>query len=346
MKRQYWLHRISHVMDVSYPLLDEGYLSIGFSDLSESDFIEYCLDDWEHFDEYFQDVWGVIPRSRHTLWRFIYEMNRGDWVIIPSWGEFHIFEIIDERTYLPSEINIDELVSWNDVKIKRSRDKRLYYQDKDKALVDLGFFRKVKPVSEEISRSKYADSALTARMKVRQTNVNISDLEKSIISALKSFKDKKPINLQSEIIDSSLDAVIKTIRKSLNPDKFERLIQQYFLNIGATKAEIPAKNESDKLGDADIVSTFENLRTIYYVQAKFHQGETDSYALDQIDEYVQYKNESLDDGYTKIAWVITSANRFTDESIETGKELNIQLIDIQSFARMILESGILNFSEI
>lgn len=34
---KYWLHRISHKSDVSYPLLEEGYLSIGFSDFPSND---------------------------------------------------------------------------------------------------------------------------------------------------------------------------------------------------------------------------------------------------------------------------------------------------------------------
>lgn len=348
MAKQYWLHRISYVMDVSYPLLDEGYLSIGFSDFAEPDFIGSCQNKWEHFEKYFKKLWGSLPRNRYTLWRFIYKMNEGDRVLVPSWGKFHIFEIVHKKTYLPSEIIeiIDKVSSWDGISIKCFEDKKLHYQDKVGSLVDLGFFRKVRPVCKNIPRRQYADSALTSRMKARQTNVNITNIKESIEIALKSFQNKMPINLQSQIIDKSLDAVIKTIRESLNPDKFERLIQRYFLNIGADSADIPAKKEKDKLGDADIVSTFENLKTIFYIQAKFHQGTTDSFALDQIDEYVQYKNDSFDDGYTKVAWVITSAKKFTDECLKKGKALNIQLIDIQSFARMILESGISNLSEI
>jgi hypothetical protein len=37
---QYWLHRIAYLQGVSYPLLEKGYLSIGFSDFSDEDFIE------------------------------------------------------------------------------------------------------------------------------------------------------------------------------------------------------------------------------------------------------------------------------------------------------------------
>ena len=31
----YWLHRISHLAELSYPLLEKGYLTIGFSDFSD-----------------------------------------------------------------------------------------------------------------------------------------------------------------------------------------------------------------------------------------------------------------------------------------------------------------------
>ena len=40
---QYWLHRISHHKEVSYPLLDNNMLSIGFSDFSNQEFIDDVL---------------------------------------------------------------------------------------------------------------------------------------------------------------------------------------------------------------------------------------------------------------------------------------------------------------
>lgn len=35
MERNYWIHRISHIAEISYPLLDVGYLSYGWSDFEE-----------------------------------------------------------------------------------------------------------------------------------------------------------------------------------------------------------------------------------------------------------------------------------------------------------------------
>ena len=35
MERDYWIHRISHIAEISYPLLENNYLSYGFSDFEE-----------------------------------------------------------------------------------------------------------------------------------------------------------------------------------------------------------------------------------------------------------------------------------------------------------------------
>ena len=83
----YWLHRISHFARVSYPLINAGYLSIGFSDFSKDDFLENAFNGNEqHFNNTFQTKWGYLPRNRWTLWRFLNEMKRDDIVLVPSWG--------------------------------------------------------------------------------------------------------------------------------------------------------------------------------------------------------------------------------------------------------------------
>ena len=74
----YWLHRISHCQETSRPLLEKGFLTIGFSDFSNPKFLSYG---WNDFNEEFQEQWGCLPRSRHFLWRFLHEMNQGDFVI-------------------------------------------------------------------------------------------------------------------------------------------------------------------------------------------------------------------------------------------------------------------------
>ncbi|MDP1971936.1 MAG: hypothetical protein Q8J87_03120, partial [Sediminibacterium sp.] len=89
----YWLHRISHHAEFSYPLMELNLLSIGFSDFAYDGFINRVLNGgetwekrWETFENEVEEIWGEKPRTRHNLWRFIEGFKKGDWVIIPGNG--------------------------------------------------------------------------------------------------------------------------------------------------------------------------------------------------------------------------------------------------------------------
>ncbi len=345
MGTQYWLHRISHKMDVSYPLLKAGYLSIGFSDFSENGFVERCRGNWGNFEERLSTTWAKGSRNRHALWRFL-EMKKDDVVVVPLGDRFNVYKIADDQTYLPYEIEIDDLKTWGNIPIGLSSDQKLHYQDERQTLIDLGFFRKIVPFSLEIPRKEYADGPLTARMKVRQTNVNVNDLKESIKQAVESYKDKRPINLKTLILESMQEETLRTVRENLNPAKFERLIETYFRNVGATDTDIPPKNEHDKKGDADIVAIFDSIKTIIYVQAKFHDGKTGGFAVEQINDYTQHKEESMEDDYSRLAWVITSAKDFSGDAKKKAKENQIRLINGDEFIKMVLEAGINNLNDI
>lgn len=81
---------------------------------------------------------------------------------------------------------------------------------------------------------------------------------------------------------------------------------------------------------------------IIYVQVKHHQGCTTEWAIDQINEYKNQK-ENLYDEYTYIPWVITSADIFSDIAIRKAKEYNVRLIDKTGFSKMLIDIG---FSDI
>lgn len=332
----YWLHRISYLAELSYPLLENGYLTIGFSDLTDSELIEKVLkNDWSFFNNQFQEKWGHIPRTRHNLWNFL-KMEKGDVIIVPSWGTFFVCEIIDDKPLLIGETFSENLKSWGDKKIK-TNGKYLLSENDD--VYDLGFARKVKVLYKNISRDKFADAKLTSRMKIRQTNAQINDLKTSIEKSIENYKENKPIHLHSIIIDKTTSFVLETIKNELNPDKFEKLIKIYFKTIGANEVTIPAKNESNKEGDADIVAVFENIKLIIYIQAKFQKGQISEWATTQILDYKTNK-ESIDDGYNKIAWVITTANTFNENASNLAKQNEVQLINGMEFSKMILNAGI------
>ncbi|MFW5983084.1 MAG: restriction endonuclease [bacterium] len=332
----YWLHRISHIAELSYPLLDKGFLTIGFSDFTKKEFIDKVLeDDWNYFNEQFQEMWGKVPRTRHNLWRFL-KFSKGDIVIVPSWGTFFVCEIIDEKPLLINETYSDDLKTWGDKKV--TTDGTYLISENGKAY-DLGFARKVQILHKNISRAKFADAKLTSRMKIRQTNSSINDLNKSIEKSIANYIENRPIHLHSIIVEKTANLVLDAIKAELNPDKFEKLVRTYFKTIGANEVTIPSKNARDKEGDADIVAVFENIKLIIYIQAKFHKGKVNEWGTNQILDYKTNK-ESIDDGYNKIAWVITSADTFNDEAEKIATENEIQLIDGLEFSKMLLNAGI------
>ena len=91
----YYLHRISHHAELAYPLLERGILSIGWSDFATREFVN------RHQSNGWKDVPGEIAsdpeygktRSRFGLQRFL-QMNVCDRVVIPSWGTFHVYEVV------------------------------------------------------------------------------------------------------------------------------------------------------------------------------------------------------------------------------------------------------------
>ena len=114
---KYWIHRISHKQEVSYPLLDRGYLTIGFSGFlkNESVFKKIsadCENKWQIFEEEYKRIWGAPNRSRHSLWRFLCEFKEGDRVLVPSWGVFSVYEITG-KPIAAGQCADDGLKDWN-----------------------------------------------------------------------------------------------------------------------------------------------------------------------------------------------------------------------------------------
>ncbi|AFL83004.1 hypothetical protein Belba_0341 [Belliella baltica DSM 15883] len=180
----YWLHRISHHPELSYPLLENGYLSIGFSDMINNEIIDkVLLDDWDYFNELFQMTWSSIPKTRFNLWNFL-KMAKGDLVIVPSWGTFFVCQIKEERPVKIGDAFFDGLKTWQGMPVTRHEDRLI---SESGNTFDLGFAWSVNVLYKHIPRAKFADSKLTSRMKIRQTNANISDLKENIESSIKSW---------------------------------------------------------------------------------------------------------------------------------------------------------------
>lgn len=343
-ERSYWLHRIrKQEGEFSIPLLEkDNFLSIGCYDLSDRNFVDQCRDDWNKFELKFKNVYQKLYRSRYSLWRFIYEMKKGDYVVVPMSGKFHIYEFEDDNVLTQEDKDISC--------IKFPNGKFINYE-----VVDLGFFRKVKPVIKDVERGgAYAGNRLTARMKVLQTNVKCDNIKNEIDETIKAFNSDSPINIQKIILKETVDRTLEILRKNLVPNKFEKLIRLYFERLGAT-VDNPLKNEPNKEGDADVVATFDEIKTSIYIQAKLHEGTTDKWAVDQIKSYTDnieaLENSSdLDDSeknrFSKIGWVISTADNFSPECYREASKHDVILIGGKEFAKMLLETGISNLGDL
>ena len=343
----YWIHRISYEAYVSYPLLEKNLLSIGFWDYATEDFLNKTTDgDGEYFDNEFQLAnKEKSTKYRYSLWYFINEMDKGDWVIVPGDGVFSIYEILDRKAILPSHIELKDLKDWNGNKIKQGDEK--FFVNINNEDVYIGFLRRVKPIRKDISRSAFADNSLTKRLKTQWTTSNVNDLEKNIKNSIERFDQNKPIDLKYSLLDSSVKTWLELIYSELNDDKFENLVCSYFSQIGCTDVYRPSKNKANKAGDVDVITTFDQLHTIIHVQAKFHEpeSETDEWAVEQINEFARSK-AATDDGFLRQYWVISSSESFSENAVNLAKENNILLINGKEFAKMLILSGIQKIVEL
>ncbi|NJL14446.1 MAG: hypothetical protein HC913_16515 [Microscillaceae bacterium] len=180
--------------------MEKGYLTIGFSDFTTKEMVDKVLaNDWNYFNAQFQKMWGRVPRTRLNLWNFL-KFEKGDIIIVPSWGIFFVCEITDERPMLIGETYSEGLKSWGNKNVSTNG---TYLLNENSKEYDLGFARKVNVIYKNVSKEKFADAALTSRMKIRQTNAQINDLKNSVEKSIENYKANKPIHLHSIVIEKN-----------------------------------------------------------------------------------------------------------------------------------------------
>lgn len=188
-------------------------------------------------------------------------------------------------------------------------------------------------------------------MKIRQTNAYINDIKESIEKTI-SMKGKR--NFEKDLKNKFAKELLNELKESIHPAEFEKLIKWYFEKLGASDVWIPAKNESWKTdrADADVIAVFDSLKTVFYVQAKLHDGETDEWAVNQVSKYIdqrsEYKNSENDDtdNYTVATWVISTADQFSEKAIKIANEKNVVLIKGEDFAKMLINIGFMGINDV
>ena len=345
---EYWLHRISHEAEISWPLLEKGILTIGFSDLSDSDFLSKAkaAQQVEALDSAVKDAYGRLLPSRHSLWRFLKEMQIGDQVLVPGPRTFSVY-VIKGKPKLIADIDsnlVASLRTLNNAKV-RIEGGRLVT---DNGIIDLGFYREVEVYrigdkeAKNVGRSGYAEDLLTRRMKIRNTNANISDLKRNLEEALEAYKNNQPLSFRSDAMKCLAPKLLKMICR-LDSKKFELLLKSYFERIGAN-VSTPPKNQKGKEGDADIIASFDRIRVTIYIQAKRHDSTTDEWAVEQILAYKDWKDrEEGQSGEHRLCWVVSTCDEFTEECEQRAEANGVVLINGIDFAEMLLDAGIEGF---
>lgn len=334
----YWLHRISNEWGVAKPLLEKGYLTIGWQYLmSISPELRECIVDrhGEGFEPLMDEL-GARYRSRWCLNRFAQFMP-GDTVVVPLYDKcFAIVEVENSAKSildLPLEV-VNEFKDVN-LSVNGLTDISDSQSIRD---IDIGFFVKIKTPVKIIPRS-FAEDKLQTRMKMRQTNASINDLAKEVDDAAKR---EAPVDVHEILVEETANAILGKIKKYVTADNFERVVKWYMERIGASTVYIPPKNSSEKedYADADVVAVFESLGVTIYIQVKKHDDKTDVWAVEQILKYDENQEKNSIDGMTYIPWVVSTADDFKEEAKVKAVEKGVKLINGKEFARMLAEVGV------
>ncbi|SFH69517.1 Restriction endonuclease [Selenomonas ruminantium] len=346
----YWFHRISYEARVSYPLLEKGYMTIGFGDLLPKygtvvAEIKAGTIDEEKYNEIFQEIYNKVSRNRWFLWNFS-RFAVGDWVVIPSWGTFAVYEVLETAksiNNLPRDI-IDSIKDWNGKGVVFDG---AGISDSDGKEYDLGFFVKVKPVTEFVPRETFLKTDLTKRLKSRATNGTMNDLSDDVKDVVANVKNDKPLNFYKTVSENLSNSLKELIQKEITPDKFEQLVEWYMKKLGADDVYIPSKNNSNKPNDADadVIATFSRLNLVVYIQAKHYEGVQDNnWAITQIQNYIDAVDKN---NYTCAAWIISSCDEYSPEVKQAALQQSIQnislpirLINGGEFAKMLIDVGV------
>ena len=218
-KPNYFMHRINggkNAFEISHKLLESGYLSIGWSDFSSQQFVQDVIKNGiSAIDEKYQLEHWALSRNRWCLWRFLKEMQSGDYVLVPgfpNWENVSIYKIVDNTIYSNDNMPND---------IKSLGDER------EKEQADLGFYRKVEVVKRGVLRADIGEK-LYRRLKIQQTNTSIKDLELEINDIL---NDKITLSAQKEQAFDISTAVYCIYSESNNLSSKQSLLKDNFRYI-------------------------------------------------------------------------------------------------------------------
>ncbi len=330
----YYLHRISYEHHVARPLLEAGWVSIGYGSAAEVFFPDGATSpaqiDYPEFERRLHELYGFQMRSRRNLYRFVYEMEKNDTLVVPEPGAFRLYTVegfaVPRAAWSPEVQAIVRAAGGEDA--------------------DLGFLRKVRPqISHPIGKQYVEDQSLRARLNYRGASVDMSDLSGEIERALKNSETGSSFELSDKLTSGLQQAALDALRQYTSPDELERLVAAYFLAAGADDATVQSKRArhgtAEKAGDADVIAVFGDLRLAFFVQVKLHKGGSSDWGIQQIQTFAEAQRglgaQSDYADYTKALWLITLGEGVASDESSSSDE--VQVINGEEFARMLVNVG-------
>jgi len=245
------------------------------------------------------------------LWGFLKEMKPGDYVVVPSGGQFYVAEVVGDPYYDESH------------PVAAHRRPVRWLNDK-------------KPIPREL-----ASADLQRRMKARGTLMDASDLVKHIEKVLEDAKRGETPNLAEELRARMVEAVRQELTQGrMNPDRFEELVKRMAQAMGAVEAKwVPRRSDQG----ADVIADFQlmgGLPVTVGIQAKFYQPGKPM-GKDAVDQLA----DALRAGVAEMGLVITTGD-VSEEAYRAAEEylsrenLQIIILDGRELAELIVDKGL------
>ena len=277
--------------------------------------------DWYSFrqivhDYYYKDEKNFrrAGNAAGSLWKFLKEMKKDDYVVIPAPYNFYLAMVKEDKPY----------------------------HDPSKVDEDRAFLRKVTWLNnkEPIPR-KYARSSLQSRMKIYHTCGNADDLVHEIEEVLDIMeKGEKPNFYKSLRMRLLKETKEELITGYMEERDFEELIGAVLSSLGGENVDIVSRSV-DKGVDIKCKFSIANTFKIEIgVQAKYFYPDP-PVGSDRIEKFV----EGLNTENIKYGWFVTSGT-YSEEAIKKAEELQethncvLELIDGEQLSAMLIESGI------
>jgi predicted Mrr-cat superfamily restriction endonuclease len=251
-----------------------------------------------------------------SLWGFLKEMKPGDYVVVPSGGQFYVAEVVGDPYYDESH------------PVAAHRRPVRWLNDK-------------KPIPREL-----ASDALKNRLNLPGTLLHTSKLVADILVAdiekvLEDAKRGETPNLARELRARMVEAVRQELTQGrMNPDRFEELVERMARVMGAVEAKwVPRRSDQG----ADVIADFQlmgGLLVTVGIQAKFYQPGKPM-GKDAVDQLA----EALRAGVADMGLVITTGD-VSEEAYQAAEEylsrenLRIGILGGRELAELIVDKGL------